>query len=138
LIEEIVLEETNRIVEDYPSIDSIETVLKAVIDFASKYRKPILHIYNSVNRDIFERYLWDVCRYVVNRYGSTAFEGVDLEPADRDVIERFYRCECFGIVLEWLNDNMTGDVSSQIERFCELHKGMPEEMIKRCLERKNR
>ncbi|MBO4762115.1 MAG: TetR/AcrR family transcriptional regulator, partial [Lachnospiraceae bacterium] len=65
LIEEMVLEETNRIVEEYPSIDSIETALKAAIDFASKYRKPILHIYNSVNRDIFERYLWNVCKYTV-------------------------------------------------------------------------
>ena len=138
LIEEMVLEETNRIVEEYPSIDSIETALKAAIDFASKYRKPILHIYNSVNRDIFERYLWNVCKYTVKSYADTTFEGVEIDPEDREMIERFYRCECFGVVLGWLNDNMNSDVYSQISRFCEVHKGIPEEMIRRCVEKNNK
>ena len=57
LIEEMVREEADGIIKDYPNIESIETALLAVTDFASKNKKAILHIYNSVNRDIFERYL---------------------------------------------------------------------------------
>ena len=52
----------------YPAIDSIEQCLDALIDFALENRKAVLHIYNSVNRDLYERYQWRVCRYVVEVY----------------------------------------------------------------------
>ncbi|MBP5159782.1 MAG: TetR/AcrR family transcriptional regulator C-terminal domain-containing protein [Lachnospiraceae bacterium] len=133
LIEEMIMEETNRIVEEYPSVDSVETALKAAIDFASSYRRQLLHIYNSVNRDIFERYLWKVCDYVVKSYcgNVTGEKEEQLDREDLEVIMRFYCCECFGVVIEWLNGDMNGDVHSQIERFCRLHQGIPEEMIAR-------
>ncbi len=134
LIEELVTEEMDRIVSEYPTIDSIETAIRAAIGFASQNRKAILHIYNSVNRDIFEQYLWKVCDYVVKSYSSTVMKDQAVNALDREIIERFYRCECFGVVLEWLNSNMTSDVNEHIGRFCELHHGLTEEMIRRSIE----
>ena len=68
LIEEIITEDADEIISNYSSIDSMQIGLKAVLDFASSKRKAILHIFNSVNRDIFERDLWKVCEYVVIQY----------------------------------------------------------------------
>ena len=42
LIEEMVREEADGIIKDYPNIESIETALLAVTDFASKNKKAIL------------------------------------------------------------------------------------------------
>ena len=131
LIEEIVTDEADRIISAHTDISTIDAALEAVVDFASQNRRAILHIFNSVNRDIFERYLWKVCDYVVSSYGAAAFADVDLNGFDRDVIFRFYRCECFGFAIEWMNEQMTGDIQSRIKRFCELHRGVPEEMIRR-------
>ena len=131
LIEEIFQEEVDGIIESYPTIDSIETALKATVDFASKERRAILHVYNSVNRDIFEKYLWRVCDHVVSKYGESVMEGRSISPTDRELIGRFYKCECFGLVTHWLNENMASDVTKDIERFCQLHHGMVEEMIAR-------
>ena len=64
-------DELNRIMREYHTIDSIETAMNAAVDFAYQNRRAILHIYNSVNREIFEKYLWDVCDYVISKYGST-------------------------------------------------------------------
>ncbi len=133
LIEEIVLEEADRIIAEYPTIDSIETALKVAVDFASDNRRAILHIYNSVNRDIFERCLWKVCDSVVRTYCDGLLGDRKIDALDREVIERSVRCECFGVVIEWLNSGTADDVYAQIERFCALYQGMPEALIKRCL-----
>jgi len=131
LIEEIITEEADRIIEGYPTIDSIEMGLFAAIDFAEKNRRAILHIFNSVNRDIFEQYLWKVCDYVVTTYGKTVFAKQQISSFDREIITQFYKCECFGIVIEWMNNNMKDDIHKKVNRICELRKGMIEEMIRR-------
>ena len=134
LIEEMVCEEADRIMREYPTIDSIDTALGAVVEFASMNRRAILHIYNSVNRDIFERYLWKVCRYAVTTYGEMALKETGADPSDREIIAHFYICECFGIVINWLEDKMETDMQTMISRICKLHRGMAEEMFRRSAE----
>ena len=131
VIEEMVHEEADRIMREYPSIESIETALQATVDFSAKNRRAILHIYNSVNRDIFEHYLWQVCEYVVSSYGHIVFRDQKIDEQDRELIGRFYVCVCFGVVLDWLDHRMEPDVHTQITRICTLQKGMVEEMVRR-------
>jgi len=131
LVEEIVQDEVTRILSEHPTIDTIETALSVAVDFTSNHRRAILHIYNSVNRDIFEKHLWKVCDYVVSTYGKTVLKGREIADFDRRVIAHFYKCECFGLIIAWLDDRMKTDVHSQISRFCKLHQGMIEEMLRR-------
>ena len=133
LMEEIFQEEADRIIRAYPTVDSVEMALNAAIDFAASHRRAILHIYNSVNRDIFERYLWQVCDHVVADYGRTLVSDA-VPAADREAVRDFYRCACFGIVIAWLNDKMSTDIREEIARFCRLHHGMAEEMLRRSAE----
>ena len=119
LIEEMVQEEATRIMNEYPTIDSIETALNAAVDFTSNHRRAILHIYNSV------------CDYVVSTYGESVVKGREINDFDRWLIGHFYKCECFGLIIAWLNDHMKTDVHIHISRICELHRGMIEEMIQR-------
>lgn len=133
LIEEIVIEEADRIIAEYPTLDSLEMGYNAAIDFAEKNRLAILHIFRSVNRDIFEQYLWKVCDHVVVSFGKAAFAGQPISDDDRDIIERCYAAQCFGMVIDWLRSGMKEDVHHKIHRFCELQKGMIEEMIRRSI-----
>lgn len=134
LIEEIVLEEADRIIAEYPTLDSLEMGFNAAIDFAKKNRRAILHIFKSVNRDIFEEYLWKVCDYVVVSFTKTVFKDKSVSEADRDIIVEFYKAQCFGMVIDWLRSGMKEDVHNKIHRICELQKGMLEEMICRSIE----
>lgn len=136
LIEEIVIEEADRIIAEYPSFDSLEMGFNAAIDFAEKNRRAILHIFKSVNRDIFEQYLWKVCDYVVVSFGKTVFEDQPISDEDREIIEQFYKALCFGMVIDWLRSGMKEDVHNKIHRICELQKGMIEIMIQRSIENK--
>ena len=85
--------------------------------FASKNKKAILHIYNSVNRDIFERYLWEVCDHVVESYGQTLMRERQIDEFDKEIIHLFYKSECFGLVINWLDRKMDPDVQKMITRF---------------------
>ena len=134
LVEEIVTEEADRIIAEHPSIDSIEECLNAALDFARENRRAILHIHNSVNRDIYEHYLWKVCQYVVSAYVKILFAERPIRESDRELLILFYKCECFGMVMEWLSSGMSDDIAEQIKRICEIRKGMAEEMVARSLE----
>lgn len=136
LIEEIVTEEADRIIAEYKTFDSLEMGFNAAIDFAEKNRRAILHIFKSVNRDIFEQYLWKVCDYVVVSFFKTVFAEQPISDDDRNIIIEFYKAQCFGMVIDWLRSGMKEDVHHKIHRICELQKGMIEEMIRRCTEGK--
>ena len=134
LIEEMVQEEADRIITDYPTIESAETALMAVSDFASKNKKAILHIYNSVNRSIFEQNLWKVCDYIVDSYSETLMKERSIDDFDKEIISRMIKCECFGLVISWLDKKMEVDAQRFISRLCELYHGLTDELISRCTE----
>lgn len=131
LVEEIFIDDADRIIAAHASIDTIEECLRAVLDFAGEHKRAILHVYRSVNRDVFERYLWKVCEYVVVTYGKAAFADSAVGETDKDVIQKYYRALFFGLIAEWLNDGMKDDIYAFTERLCELKRGATEEMIAR-------
>lgn len=134
LLEEIIMEEARRIIAQYPSIDSIETCLLAVVEFAHANKRAIFHIYNSANRNIYEQYLWQVCDEIVTAYADTLAGDKQLRDSDRELIIRYYKCVCYGLTSEWLRTGMHSDIKQDLHRICELKKGMAEEMIRRSCE----
>ena len=132
LIEEIIIEESDIIIKKYNNIDTIETAFDAVIDFAEKNKKAILHIYNSVNRDIFETYLWKVCEYVVITYGTETIGNKNISEFDRKTLITLYKCELFGVAMSWMNNPSDENLRGFVSRICEICKGMIEESVNRC------
>ena len=124
LVEEIMKERVSAMVEDHPTIDSVQEGADAIVEFVMHNKRAIYHIYNSVSRDVFERHLMEVCRYVVTTYLDGMLE--EVEEADRDAILRFHRCACFGSVIDWLNSGMKDDVSDYFRRIRQLRLGLPE------------
>ncbi len=132
LIQEIFTQEIERIIHEHPSIDSLEECIEIASSFAMENKRAILHIYNSVNRDIFEQYLWQACEQTVITYSHTAFPDSKLSPDDRRTLLYFHTCNTFGIVSGWLHSGMRLDMSAFGSRLCEITRGMFEEMIRRC------
>lgn len=61
--------------QEFPSVALIEDCLNSMIDFALEHKRAVLHIYNSVNRDIYEQYLWKICDHVIEKYVDTVMDG---------------------------------------------------------------
>lgn len=136
LVEDIIVENAEHIIQEFPSIALIEDCLNAMIDFSLKHRRAALHIYNSVNRDIYEQYLWRICRHTIEKYVDTVLVGRKINQTDEDIIRRYYECALFGVVAGWMDKGMKEDIQLSFKRICELQKGTVEEMIRRCEEGK--
>ena len=111
LMENIVNEDAERIIRGHPTIDSLDDCINAALEFALANRKAVLHIYHSVNRDIYEQYQWRVCTYVVRTY---------------------LKCVSFGMIMGWLETGMNPNAMARFRRILELKCGDLEHLIDRC------
>lgn len=136
LVERIITEEADRIIKDYPTIDSIEKCLDVAIRFAIENKKAAYHIYNSANSAMYVQHTLDVCEYVVKTYINTAFPEIPVSEEDKKIIIRFYKCVCFGQIIDWLNSGMKDDIITSFKRLCELKKGTVEELLRKSAEMK--
>lgn len=134
LIAEIFTDEADKLIRNYPHVETIEEGLRTAVSFALENKRAVLHIHSSANRELFEQYLWRVCEHVAESYINTAFSEYRISEQDRQTIIRFHKCECFGIIMDWLSKNMDNDIIHGIQRICELKRGMTQELFKRCQE----
>lgn len=123
LLEEIMIEEADNIIEKYVSFNSLEDCLGVVIEFALKNEIAVMHIYKSVNRESYERYLNKVSEYVVTNYIETIFNDIPAKEEDKQIIIKFFKCELVGYILDWMSDDMQYDIKQQLKRLCELFEG---------------
>ena len=127
LIEEIVKEEAESIIEKYPSVSTIVECFDALTEFASHRKKAIMHIYRSLNREVFERHLMAVSEYFVSNYVNTVLTEDSIAQADKKTISGYYKCVCFGLVLDWLENGMTDEYAKEIRRIFLLKKDLANE-----------
>lgn len=132
LVQSIVNEDMDRIIREHPTIDSLDGCINAVLEFALANRKAVLHIYGSGNRDIYERYLWQVCHYVVETYVDGYSAKGFVDPEDRATIVAYLECVCFGLIVGWLETDMDPAMLARFHRILELKHGDLEQLIVRC------
>lgn len=133
LIREMVDDEAEAIIKSYPTLESLEDCLEAIVRAAMGRKRAILHSYNSANRDLYERYMWSTCGHVVEVYMETVLNGRQLPATDRDLIHRYYTCVAFGCISHWLASNMRDEVLPDLHRVTALRMDSLEEMIARSL-----
>ncbi len=131
LVEAIAKEEADYVISKYARVESYEQCLEIVVEFILKNRKATLHLYNSANRDLYDRYLMNICEYVVETYFSTAFPNLHISESDRDVIVTSYKCHAYGLFVNWLNGGLQGDILPKLNRLCALREGAIEEILQR-------
>lgn len=123
LIEEIVEEQVQALIRKHPTIGSLKECFDAVIELVMENRRAVYHIYNSLSRDVFQRYLMDVCQYVVAAYVGSALEDREMSGEDRAVFIRYHKCACFGAVIDWLSGGMKDDITAFFRRIYQLKLG---------------
>lgn len=136
LIEETLREQCDTVILKYPHLESLEQCMGMAIDFMITYRRAAKHIYESVNRDAFESYLWKLCEYAVNRYMDGVLAARNVTDEDRTLIVNYLECDCFGLVMFWMREGMTTDLQSGFSQLSELCGNWIEEMIERCEKKK--
>lgn len=132
LVETIIDEDAERIIQEYSTVGSVEECLNAMLSFALENRTAVMHIYHSINRDIYEQYQWRSCEHVVTIYIDSILLDRTVSAEDRRLLIDYMKCVCFGLIMGWLEEGMTADIQTRFHRICELKQGELEIMIARC------
>lgn len=134
LIEEIIKEDADGIIEQYPTVNSLRECINIMFRYALENKKAVLHIYNSANRDIYEKSMMKLCEYVVTKYLETVFgKDPESEKARASAII-FFKCELFGLSFEWIEKGMKEDAIEEIYSLADLCRDFSDEIMKRSKE----
>jgi len=134
LIDEIVREEVDALISKYPSVSTLDECIHIAFGFTVENKKAVMHIYNSVNRDIYESSLMKICEYAVTTYLDTAFGRNNVSERSRALAIRFIKCELFGLVCEWVSGGMKDEAISDLEYAAGILHGLSADIIKRIRE----
>lgn len=104
LVETIMTEEAEKIFSAHPTIDSLGDCLETILDFVRDNRSSILHVYQSISRSVWEKYLWRTCRKLVITYCENFKNTLSLE--DYNALVDYYSSTCFGLAMLWLDHGM--------------------------------
>lgn len=137
LVGEIIDEEIGRFVREQNSFSSLEESMMEALSFFREHRRAAYHVYNSINRDVFDRYLMKNCESVGAGYVDSLLKDAPLSEEDRQTIIRFNAYICFGAVTRWLESNMDYDIHEDFRRIFQLmiepamkQQGLPVEGLK--------
>ena len=134
LIEEIVKDNCDALVAHYPAVSSLRECVDVALRFAVENKRAVLHLFQSANRDIYERYSMQLCEYLVTTYLDTAF-GRDAIPAyDRALAIRFFKCTVYGLCYDWITDGMRDERIRDMDYLTQLCRGLSDELIRRSRE----
>ena len=123
LTEEIIMEETNALIDKYPTLDSLHTFIDEVYDLCMQNKKALLHLFHSVNRDVYERHMMRMCDVVVKKYADTAFCDLPLDDKQRMIGNNAVKCMLFGFCIDWasngLDENYIDDLHTMVDLIYE-------------------
>ena len=131
LLEQILADQAAALVASYQSVRSLEECLSAVLEKLIANKRRVQNIYCSVNRDVFESALMQVCGYLTGLYVDSAAQGFAISAQDRELVAGFYRGECFGLIMDWVMRGMPDNVLAYFHQLCILRQGMTEHLLRR-------
>ena len=132
LIENILLEDSRRLLEENRNLESVEDCLYVIISFILDNRKAVLHAYKSANRDYFEQYQWKICEHLVDALLDRKLSDVKISQEDRRIITAYIKSLVYGVVMGWLADGLQADIRTFVHRVCELKQGDLDSIIEKC------
>lgn len=132
LMESLLKEDFDKLIEENPNITTLEECLQVVTTFIKENRTAALHIYKSLNRDIFEKYHWEICEYAADKFFSKRFKDENISEEDQEYLIIYIKSLFFGIIIGWLEHDLESDISPFITRMIQLKEGTLEMMISNC------
>lgn len=130
LIEEIVKDELDALIAKYPAVDSMEECLGAAVRYALENKRAVMHIYQSANRDIYERYSMRLCEYVVTSFLNSAVGGHPADADGRRMAVRFLKCELYGLMIDWIANGMSDAVMEELPCVTELCRRLSDDVFR--------
>lgn len=123
LLSEIFHTELKTAIDEYNDTLSWEEGFFVATQFALNNKVAIYHVYNSMQREELENYLYDVAGTVMSNYIERESKNMNVLESDKKLIATFYQCALTGMVLQWISSGMKEDPEAVISRVGRLFDG---------------
>ena len=123
LLSELFQTELQTVTDEYNDTFSWEESFIVATKFALENKIAINHVYNSMQREELEDYIYNVSGHVMNRYVEKVSDGISASSGDKKLIASFYQCALTEMVLRWIASGMKEDPDTIIRRIGRLFDG---------------
>ena len=123
LLSELFQTELQTVTDEYNDTFSWEESFIVATKFALENKIAINHVYNSIQREELEDYIYNVSGHVMNRYVEKLSDGISASSGDKKLISSFYQCALTEMVLRWIASGMKEDPDTIIRRIGWLFDG---------------
>ena len=123
LLSELFQTELQTVTDEYNDTFSWEESFIVASKFALENKIAINHVYNSIQREELEDYIYNVSGHVMNRYVEKLSDGISASSGDKKLISSFYQCALTEMVLRWIASGMKEDPDTIVRRIGQLFDG---------------
>lgn len=104
--------------------------------FALENKRAIYHIYHSVSRELFDRYLYDISLALMRRAVDEHAHDLPVTEKDKSLVSELLACTLVGSALSWVAAGMREELIDRIRSFCDLFDGTElQNLLLRCASR---
>jgi AcrR family transcriptional regulator len=137
LLSEIFQTELQTVIDEYNDTLSWEESFLVATKFALENRTAIYHVYNSMQREELENYIYNVSGTVMIRYVEKVSKGISATQEDKKLIASFYQGALTEMLLRWVASGMKEDPNIVIRRIGQLFDGNIALSLERSVNLKN-
>ena len=123
ILSEIFQIELQIVIDEYNDTLSWEESFIVATKFSLQNKTAIYHVYNSMQKEELEDYLFNVSGNIMSRYVEKVSDGISASSGDKKLIASFYQCALTEMVLRWIASGMKEDPDTIIRRIGRLFDG---------------
>jgi len=136
LLESFFKEELERVIEANTN-ESWQNILRDVLQMVTENRQIVYHIFNSLNRDQLERYVFDSTNKHMYELVKKEAEGLNVTDEDIRFVSEFYQYAFTGFFLKFLWSDTKPDIEDFIDRLNTIIDGNIQLALKNCSDKNN-
>jgi AcrR family transcriptional regulator len=129
LLDDVLMTEVNNVINDCNN-ESVNQRFIESIEFASKNKVALYHIFNSSNKEEFNNYLIKVVDVLLKHYIKQNNLLVTVSDAEEDIIIKFYIGAISYLITDWFKNGMKNEPTYVIDKLVDLiGKSLKESLI---------
>lgn len=139
LLTQTVKNMTDQIIQTHSKFGSPMDCIAPFVQYCTDNKRAVLHVYRSVEREVFLTHLDRAAMYIVYQYVEVTTAGLftsESQTNDKNLLIRYYKCTLVGCLLDWLDTGMEYDLLAAAESICEMFADSGKQAFLKCMEMK--
>ncbi len=134
LLDWMFVNEGQEFAKQYPDVhkaDDGQTVIRSLCTYLQDNRSVMLSIYNSLGRELLDRYLCKEIATLLHTTLKVRAEKAGVTQQQLDFLINFYKHAFVGAALDWFQSGMPGETEQIVAQFAPILKGTFDSAMKR-------